>query len=191
MHVAVTNCHSLFIKQLIKGPLIYVFVYLCICFLMPLWQILCIITQSCSGSEGGSKKQPVLSSQQQLWSTQMGLVMVRLTTFQSASILRSLPRRPPVPPRAGGSGPSADVAQTKAHLDDLLPAVQTRPQSVFPGLRAAHRGGMMNRRGAVVRPPRTSASRFHTTIHQVGGSEFTHLSPVNDARTPPKPAIIE
>lgn len=83
----------------------------------------------------------------------MGFVMVRLTTFQSASILSSLPCRPPVPPLAGGSGLSTDVAQTKAHLDDLLPAVQTRPQSVFVGLRAAHRGKMMNRRGAVVHPP--------------------------------------
>lgn len=140
---------------------------------------------------GGSKKQPVLSSQQQLWSTQMGLVMVRLTTFLSASILSSLPRRPPIPPLAGGSGLSADVAQTKAHLDDLLPAVQTRPRSVFTGLRAAHRGGMMNRWGAVIRPPRTKASRFYTAIHQVGGSEFTHLSPVNDVCSPPKPTIIE
>lgn len=121
----------------------------------------------------------------------MGLVMVRLTTFLSASILSSLPRRPPVPPLAGGSGLSADVAQTKAHLDDLLPAVQTRPRSVFTGLRAAHRGGMMNWRGAVIRPPRTKASRFYTAIHQVGGSEFTHLSPVNDVRSPPKPTIIE
>lgn len=82
----------------------------------------------------------------------MGFVMVRLTTFQSASILSSLPCQPPVPPLAGGSELSTDVAQTKAHLDDLLPAVQTRPQSVFVGLRAARRGEMMNRRGSVVHP---------------------------------------
>ncbi len=53
--------------------------------------------QWCVCGGGGGKKQPVLSSQQQFWSTQMGLVMVRLTTFLSASILSSLPRRPPRP----------------------------------------------------------------------------------------------
>lgn len=111
----------------------------------------------------------------------MGFVMVQLTTFQCASI-------PSSPHHAsGGSGLGADVAQTKAHLDDLLPAVQTRPRSVFEALRAAHGGVMMNRQGAVARPPRTTASRFYKAIHQVGGSEFAHLSPVNDARARPPP----
>ncbi|TRZ01491.1 hypothetical protein DNTS_028988 [Danionella cerebrum] len=54
---------------------------------------------------------------------------------------------PPSLPFLGGFVPSTDVAQTKAHLDDLLPAVQTQSQSVFLGLCKAKTGGMMNRRG--------------------------------------------